>query len=107
MSEDFKFYVAKASLISAIMLFAGILPMPYGYYQLLRLVVAGTALALTFYFHKSNLRSYAILTGLAALIFNPMLPLAFGREGWAVLNLLFAGWFFFSYKKCKLTSNRA
>lgn len=79
------------------------MPWPYGYYQLLRLIVAATAVALILYFHRGGRRSYAAVTVLAALVFNPLVPLSFDKGTWSVLNLIFGVWFLFCFKVCRST----
>lgn len=78
-------YVVGAALLIAL------LPMPYGYYQLLRI---GTCLAfsvLAFDAHSSKRPAYywLWLVGLA-LLYNPIFRIHFEREIWAVLNVLAA-----------------
>ena len=81
-----------------VILAIGVLPMPYGYYSLSRLVVCGCAI---FGAYKSNLTKdevFAWVFGIAAVLYNPIIPIHLNeKELWVIVNLLTAGLFF--YKK--------
>lgn len=60
---------------------------PYGFYQLLRLVVCGASIYGAFvYAEKSKARMWILIA--AALIFNPIAPLRMSRNDWASVDLL-------------------
>ena len=88
-------------IASIVMLLLAILPLPYGYYTLLRLVVCFTAVFLAWFSYKAQKISWAWMMGLLALIFNPIIPLYFGRELWIVVDLIAAGIFVTFLKKSK------
>ena len=74
------------ALIAAAMLFIALASLPYGYYQLLRLVVCGAAVyvAVTAYNCKCT---WAIWTfAVIALLFNPVAIVHFDREMWKVID---------------------
>jgi hypothetical protein len=73
---------------------------PYGYYMLLRVVVAATALLLAGLIYQQA-KSFTLWLGLfliVATVFNPIVPLHLTRGVWSILNVLaaaiFAGHFF-------------
>ena len=76
-------------LIPLIAFAIGLLPMPYGYYNLLRFVV--TACAIVFA-HKSFVRAdlaFAWLFVAIAFLYNPFLPVHLNeKEIWVVINLI-------------------
>lgn len=74
----------------AAMLFVGILPLPYGYYMLLRLVACGAFgfAAYEAYKRKHNLLLW--LFGLMALLFNPILTIHFTKEVWMGIDFFAA-----------------
>lgn len=80
------------SIIAAIALLLALAPWPYGYYQLLRVIVfaAGAYGAFTLWEHQ---RGPAIMLVICATIFNPFLPVHLNREIWSVLNLAGAALF--------------
>lgn len=70
-----------------ILLLGALLPMPYGYYQFMRLAVCGTALYHIFkeYSHSENI---ALVSCGIALLYNPVFTVHFSREAWLPLNIL-------------------
>lgn len=74
-------------IISIIMLLLALLPLPIGYYALLRLVVSLTAAFLTWYSYEKKIKGWVWTMGLIALIFNPLMPLYLGKELWVILDI--------------------
>lgn len=72
---------------AAALLAAAVLPLPYGYYQLLRLVATGVfvwAAVIAFQRgHAGHGFGFAVL----ALLFNPVLPVYLSRAMWAAIDL--------------------
>ena len=72
--------------IAAAFLFIGILPLPYGYYTLLRFIACGVfawAAIITFQRNESTLPwVFAIL----AIVFNPLIKIHFPKEVWMVID---------------------
>jgi hypothetical protein len=73
---------------------------PYGYYMLLRVVVAAAALLLVGLIYQQA-KSFTVWFGLfliVAIVFNPIGPLHLTRGAWSILNVaaaaIFAGHFF-------------
>lgn len=81
--------------IPAGMLFLAVLPLPYGYYQFLRLVVCGFAGFLAWQEVESStqITPIAIMFGLIALLMNPVIPVHLSKGLWVVLDLVMAGAF--------------
>lgn len=61
--------------ICAALLFIGTMPLPYGYYTLLRLVACGVFTFSAFVAHERNAQVFPWLYGLVALIFNPVIKI--------------------------------
>jgi hypothetical protein len=83
----------KLSLILIPLLLACLLPMPYGYYQLVR-VVATAAFAFLAYQERENNLLWVFI-GLA-LLFQPFEKIALGRTLWNVVDVavaVFLGWY--------------
>ncbi|WP_416796229.1 DUF6804 family protein [Ciceribacter azotifigens] len=72
-----------------VLLAVATMPMPYGYYTLLRLVVtvAGVFLAWSEFQTHQRLTVWVLLFGFLALLFNPVIPVHLDREVWFVLDL--------------------
>jgi hypothetical protein len=80
-------------LILIPLLLACLLPMPYGYYQLVR-VVASAAFAFLAYQERENSLLW-VFVGLA-LLFQPFEKIALGRSLWNVVDVavaVFLGWY--------------
>ena len=80
-------------LVPAGMSLIALLDMPYGYYQLLRFVVCICAGLLTWELVQREVWIGTVAFGLMAVIFNPIIPLHFAREIWAILNITTAAIF--------------
>jgi uncharacterized protein DUF6804 len=79
--------------IAAVAVAAGLLPLPYGYYMLLRLLLCG----LCIYFLSSVPRvsdgEKWVLTGLA-ILYNPVFPIELGSKPlWSIINVGTVIWF--------------
>jgi hypothetical protein len=66
-----------------------LLPMPYGYYVLLRwmMVFSCAYIISTVFKSKNNTGQSIFLLGLIAVIYNPIFPLHLGRPIWTAVNL--------------------
>jgi len=73
----------------------GLLPMPYGYYNLVRFVVCGSAI---FFAHNSFQKGesgFVWIFGALAVLYNPILPIhLYEKEIWTVVNLVTSICFF-------------
>ena len=79
-----------SKLLLAILLLLCLAPMPYGYYQLVR-VVAMIAFAIMAYqyYEKENM-PLAITFGGLALLFQPFIKVALGRTLWNIVDVIVA-----------------
>ncbi|MEZ0001319.1 DUF6804 family protein [Sinorhizobium fredii] len=77
-------------LIPAALLLVAVLPLPYGYYIFLRLVVTvGAALAAySAYKAKASISGEVVVMGLMAILFNPLVPVMLSRSVWLPIDLL-------------------
>ncbi len=77
------------ALVPAVLLAVGVLPLPYGYYTLLRLVVCLTCAFLAFQEWKTDetIKPWVVVLGLVAILFNPVIPVHLTKGIWAVLDL--------------------
>lgn len=75
-------------LAPIIALAIGLLPMPYGYYMLSRLVVSGCALYFAFnsFKEKDNIKLW--IFGFIVVLYNPLIPISLGsKELWIIVNI--------------------
>ena len=76
-------------LVPAALLFLALLPFPYGFYVLLRLVVCSAAGLLTYneYSLRGTVSGWTIVLASVMLLFNPIVPVHLTREIWAPINI--------------------
>jgi hypothetical protein len=79
--------------IPAVLLLLALLPLPYGFYTLLRLVVTICAVVIAYYHWQSGGKGVAFAMGFIALLFNPLTPVYLTREIWAPIDLGLAMFF--------------
>jgi len=82
--------IKPAIIASIVLLLLAILPWPYGYYTLLRLVVCFTAAFLGWFSYKKQRIRWVWIMSFIALVFNPFVPLHFGRELWLMVDIIAA-----------------
>jgi hypothetical protein len=75
---------------------------PYGFFTLMRLVVFGTTVYLSWLAYNSEMQAWIWFFGFIALVFNPLIPLHLGRDLWKVIDLLVAVFLFISIFTFKL-----
>ena len=76
------------TIIAAIMLLLALAPWPYGYYQVLRLVVCGVAVYVAFMAYTCQKMWTVWLFGFIAVLFNPLLPIYLSRHIWQPIDVL-------------------
>jgi hypothetical protein len=81
--------------VPAGMLLVGVLPLPYGYYQFLRLIVCGFSgfLAWKDYSIVGQLNAFSAMFGTISLLMNPIIPVYLSKDVWMVLDFARAGTF--------------
>lgn len=88
------------SLLLIILLLAALLPLPYGYYILLRFFVCFGS----FYEVIANptLNKDTILIFIAiAVLYNPIIKMPLGRPIWSIVNIITAIYLIYYLWKCK------
>ena len=80
----------KIGLGLAAALLLCLLPMPYGYYTLIRFVVMVIFGCLAFNFYKKDKMSLFVLACSIAILFQPFFKLALGRIIWNVVDVIVA-----------------
>lgn len=80
----------KVTLVLAILLLVCLLPMPYGYYTLIRFVamVVFGCMAVSYYQQKNM--TLTVVMGALALLFQPFVKIALGRCVWNVVDVVVA-----------------
>ena len=89
--------------IAAGMLFVGVLPLPYGYYMLLRFVVCGVFAWAAFITYENKEEVLPWVFGVLAIVFNPIIKIHFPKELWAIID--FCSGLFLLFVSKKIVSN--
>lgn len=80
-----------ALLIAAAFLFLAMFDgWPYGFFTLLRFVVFALTAYVAWLAYEAKQEKYTWIFGFLAVIFNPFIPLYFGRDFWVIIDLIVA-----------------
>lgn len=91
--------------IAATLLFLGALPLPYGYYMLLRFVACGAFAWAAFITYENNEEVLPWVFGILAVLFNPIFKTHLPKELWAVVDVC-SGVFLLAVSKKLLGNER-
>ena len=75
-------------LITSGMLFLAIFQLPYGYYNLLRLVVTISSGISSFNAYENEKVGIAIIFAIICLLFNPIFPIYLDKSMWIPIDIL-------------------
>jgi Family of unknown function (DUF6804) len=85
--------------IAALAVAIGLLPLPYGYYMLLRLFLCGVCFYCLTVLPRVRDGEKWILTGLVVL-YNPVFPIELGSKPfWSIINVGTVIWLWFLYRR--------
>ena len=74
-------------IILCVLLGVTLFPLPYGYYQFLRLVVFVTSIWILIDSHNKSIR-LPIGLFLTAIVYNPIFRMYLDKEIWSVINII-------------------
>lgn len=104
MTAEERKYKNTIAVIAAVMLLLAIPSIwPYGYYQLLRWVVAGSAAFIAYLAYNIGKISWMWILIVIGILFNPIVPFYLDKEVWVIIDLVAAVTFFLSISKIKQT----
>jgi len=75
-------------IVGAVLLFLALFEWPYGYYILLRWVVAAASAYAAWVAYENRRNVWTWVLGVIALLFNPIFPFHMRREDWAIFDIL-------------------
>jgi uncharacterized membrane protein len=78
------------AVIAAALLLIALADLPYGYYTFLRIFVCATSAFGALRAHQSNQSPWALVLAGGAILFNPVIPIYFSRETWAIIDVVAA-----------------
>jgi hypothetical protein len=89
------------------LLLLGAMPLPYGYYNFLRLAVSISSLISGYVAFKKNesVSAVVVVSGIILILFNPVFPVHLTKGVWAFLDIAAAAWFIFVALRGYQTSN--
>lgn len=82
-------------VIVAVMLLACLLPMPYGYYNLARIVTMTAFAIKAVDYHKIGKIELCIGCIAGVMLFQPLIPISLGRLIWNIVDVIAALFFFY------------
>lgn len=86
-------------ILPIIVMALGVLPMPYGYYNLSRLVVCVCSVYFAFQLFKKEDIVFVWIFGFFAILYNPIIPIhLYEKAIWIVINVITI-FFFLSKRK--------
>ena len=91
----------KLLIISAIALVACLLPLPYGFFTLIRFSMMVIFAVLTYNFNQQKNNTLAITFSALALLFQPFLKITLGRTVWNVVDVVLALFLLFLFFRNK------
>lgn len=77
-------------LIMAVALIACLLPMPYGYYSLVRFAAMAVFAFFSFTYYEKKLMPLVFTFVALALLFQPFMKIALGRVMWNIVDVVVA-----------------
>ena len=92
---------SKVFWIAPIIIMAiGFLPMPYGYYNLSRLVVCGCSIYFAYQLYQRQDITFVWSFGFLAILYNPIIPVnLYEKQIWMIVNIVTALIFVFKGKQ--------
>jgi len=84
---------------SSLLLVIAVLPLPYGYYMLLRLLITASAAYVAYKNFNKEIPVWGIVFVIVALLFNPLYVVHFDKTLWVIIDILVASLFFINSKK--------
>lgn len=77
---------------------------PYGYYQILRWVIAGVTGYSAYFAYEHKKIAWTWIFGIIAVLYNPIAPIHLNREIWSVIDLIIAAIIFTSIFKMRVVA---
>jgi len=79
-------------LVLAVLLFICLLDMPYGYFQLVRFLAMVGFSYLAYIAYQKDERNKAYVFMALAILFQPMIKIALGRDIWNMVDVVVGFW---------------
>lgn len=83
-----KGYITILKIVLSILLFLCLLKMPFGFYQLVRFAALVGFVILAYQASKSQNKTEMIIYAGLAILFQPLIKIALGRNIWNVVDII-------------------
>lgn len=90
MPKELIWYKNIATGVAMVMLLLALAPWPYGYFMLLRWVVAITAGLLVYTAHQTEGNAWVVVGVIVLILYNPIAPVHLSRDIWPILDVVTA-----------------
>lgn len=80
----------KIQIIGAVVLLLCILPLPYGFFTIVRVVITFISLYFAYEYFTNNKKGLVLTFAIIAVLFQPFVKLPLGREVWLVVDIIVA-----------------
>lgn len=98
--------IKTPTFIVIFLLLLALLPMPYGYYTLVRICICLYSAFLAYKSWQKNIQLWMWIFIVIAVLFNPIIPIYLSRELWAIIDIVVAIVFFVSISQLKLDNRQ-
>lgn len=98
--------ITIVKIITIIMLAWALADNPYGYYQILRWVIASVTGYSAYLAYKHEKITWTWILGIIAVLYNPIAPIYLDREIWSVIDVITAAIIFTSIFKMKVVAKK-
>tara|TARA_B100002051_G_C16726829_1_gene635831 strand:+ start:315 stop:599 length:285 start_codon:yes stop_codon:yes gene_type:complete len=78
----------EIKLITAVALGIAVFPLPYAYYQILRIGVTISAGISAYNSFENNNMPWVIIFSIIAIIFNPVMPIYLDKGSWFFIDII-------------------
>jgi len=92
-------------LVPAALLFVALLPLPYGYYQFLRIAITVASGFVAYSAFSNSNQGWAIGFGAICILFNPFIPIHLSKSMWAPIDVVVALVFLAGWKMMNRKAN--
>lgn len=86
-------------LLAIVMLLLTFLDWDYGFYQILRWVVSGSAVYIAYQNYLQQRTQWVWMFAIIAILFNPISPIHLEREMWSFIDIIIAVIYLIAFNK--------
>ena len=83
-----KYKMKLLKFTTSVLLLLGIFQLPYGYYQLLRIVVTISSGISAYKAYENENQGLCIAFALVLILFNPIIPIYLNKEIWIPIDII-------------------